>query len=52
MANIYTNAAIPAQPSIASYPASALQLFPQYTRASYLAAFGIDAATYDSTKKP
>jgi len=52
MPNVTTNTPGPAQPSTSSYPSGALQLFSQYTRASYLAAFGTDPATYDPARKP
>ena len=52
MANITSPAPKPAQPSAPFSPASVLQLFAQYTRASYLAAFGSDPATYNPTLRP
>lgn len=52
MGNVNTNQPSPGQPTAAYYPTTALQLFPSYTRATFLAAFGYDAPTYDSTKKP
>lgn len=39
-----------AQPNQQFYPLSALDMFPSYDRAAYLAAKGAQAPTYDSTK--
>ena len=40
----------PAQPDLPSYGIPALNLFQTWTRASYLAAFGIQAPPYDNTQ--
>src|SRR6185295_13240857 len=40
----------PPLPAETQYPASRLNLFKEYDRASYKAAFGIDPPSYDTTK--
>jgi hypothetical protein len=40
----------PAQPNLPDYGFQALALFPTWTRASYLAAFGVQAPNWDATK--
>jgi hypothetical protein len=42
----------PAQPNQSIYGFGALQTVPTYTRASYLAAFGVQAPNFDATKAP
>lgn len=41
---------VPPQPGTDFYSIQALALFKQYTRESYKAAFGVEAAAYDSTR--
>lgn len=41
----------PAQPNTLSYSLEALELFERFTRASYLARFGTQAAPYDPTRR-
>jgi hypothetical protein len=43
---------IPAQPNLPDYGFGSLALFASYTRASYLAAFGVQAPNWDPTKAP
>lgn len=38
---------VPAQPNLANYPVSALNLFQTYTRTTYLAQFGVQAPAYN-----
>jgi hypothetical protein len=44
--------ASPAQPNLPDYGFGSLALFQSYTRASYLAAFGIQAPNWDATRAP
>jgi hypothetical protein len=43
---------VPAQPNLPDYGFGFLALFTSYTRASYLAAFGLQAPNWDATKAP
>jgi hypothetical protein len=43
---------VPAQPNLPDYGFGSLALFASYTRASYLAAFGVQAPNWDATKAP
>jgi len=43
---------IPAQPNLPDYGFGSLALFSSYTRASYLATFGVQAPNWDATKAP
>jgi hypothetical protein len=43
---------IPAQPNLPDYGFGFLALFESYTRASYLAAFGVQAPNWDATQAP
>lgn len=42
----------PAQPNLPDYGFGSLALFESYTRAGYLAAFGVQAPNWDATKPP
>lgn len=50
MGNPVSLPVVPAIPGESSYPPASLNLFKEYDRASYKAAFGIDPPTYDGTK--
>ncbi len=49
---VQSQPAVPAQPNLPDYGFGSLALFASYSRASYLAAFGVQAPNWDATKAP